>query len=176
MAKDNTFKGFFLDELRDLYDAENQLIKALPKMAESAVSEKLRSGFEHHLQQTKNHARRIEQIMEAFGESPKGKKCKGMNGIVNEGKEVMEEDFEGEVHDAALISQAQRVEHYEIAGYGSARTYAQLLGESQAAALLQQTLDEEKETNDKLTQLAQEINPEAVRESKTQVRAKASGM
>lgn len=175
MAKDNTFKGLFLDELRDLHDAENQLIKALPKMAESATSDELRSGIEQHLEQTKTHAQRIEQIMDALGESPKGKKCKGMTGIINEGKEVMDEDYEGEVHDAAIISAAQRVEHYEIAAYGSARTFAQLLGESQAASLLQQTLEEEKETDEKLNQLAQQINPEALRESGGRSRAKAGG-
>ncbi|HUK47546.1 MAG TPA: ferritin-like domain-containing protein [Terriglobales bacterium] len=148
----------FVDQLRDLYDAENQLIKALPKMAEAANSDELREGIEEHLEQTKGHAQRIEQIFENLGEKTKAKKCKGMEGVIKEGSEVLEEDMDPDVKDAAIIAAAQRVEHYEIAGYGTARTYASLLGEREAASLLEQTLQEEKETDAKLTQLAEEIN------------------
>jgi len=158
---DDTLKTLYVDELRDLLDAEEQLIKAIPKMAEASASDALRSGFEQHLEQTKNHAARIEQILEALGEAPKGKKCKGMQGIVAEGKEMLDEDFEGALMDSAIISAAQRVEHYEIAAYGCVREYAKLLGESEAVSLLEQTLEEEKETDQKLTELARTINPEA---------------
>jgi ferritin-like metal-binding protein YciE len=148
----------FVEQLRDLYDAENQLIKALPKMAKGANSEELRQGFEEHLEQTKGHAQRIEQIFEQLGEKAKGKKCKAMEGLVKEGSETLEEDMNEAVKDAALIAAAQRVEHYEIAGYGTARTFANLLGEREAASLLEQTLEEEKETDAKLTELAEGIN------------------
>jgi ferritin-like metal-binding protein YciE len=158
---ETTLKELYIDELRDLYDAENQLIKALPKMAKAAQSEELRSGFEEHLEQTKGHAERIEQIFQTLGEPAKGKKCKGIQGIVTEGGETMEEDFEGAVMDAALIAAAQRVEHYEIAAYGSVRAFAQTLGETEAASLLEQTLNEEKETDAKLTELSETINSQA---------------
>jgi ferritin-like metal-binding protein YciE len=158
---DETLKTLYVDELRDLLDAETQLVKALPKMAESSTSSELRSGFEHHLEQTKTHAARIEQILEALGEAPKGKKCKGMQGIVAEGKEILDEDYEGELMDSAIISAAQRVEHYEIAAYGCVREYAQLLGESEAVSLLSKTLEEEKETDHKLPELAKTINQQA---------------
>lgn len=172
----------FVEQLRDLYDAENQLIKALPKMAEGANSEELRQGFEQHLEQTKGHAQRIEQIFEQLGEKAKGKKCKAMEGLVKEGAETLEEDMNEDVKDAALIAAAQRVEHYEIAGYGTARTYANLLGEDEAASLLEQTLTEEKETDAKLTQLAEGINvaadhesdQEGTKKSKTTTRKKSA--
>jgi len=151
----------FIDELKDIYSAENQLIKALPKMAKAATSDDLRAGFEEHLQQTKEHARRIEEICTELGEKPTGKKCGGMEGLIGEGKEMMDE-FEDDVLDAALISAAQRVEHYEIAAYGTVRTYAELLGHDRAVELLEQTLEEEKETDQKLTELAGAINVEAV--------------
>ena len=154
-------KELYVDELRDMLDAENQLIKALPKMAKESRSEQLRSGFEEHLEQTKTHANRLEQILEALGEAPKGKKCKGMQGIVAEGKEILGEDYEGALKDSAIISVAQRVEHYEIAAYGCVREYAQLLGENEAVSLLGKTLEEEKETDKKLTELAQTINLDA---------------
>jgi ferritin-like metal-binding protein YciE len=158
----NTLRELYLEELRDIYDAENQLIKALPKMAEAATSEDLRSGFEQHLEQTREHARRIERIFSNLGEKPTGKKCKAMQGLVAEGKEMIDdEDIEGEVKDAGLISSAQRVEHYEIAAYGTVRTYASILGEEDAASLLEQTLKEEKETDEKLSELAEGINAEA---------------
>jgi ferritin-like metal-binding protein YciE len=158
---EETLKTLYVDELRDLLDAENQLIKAIPKMAEASSSTELRSGFEHHLEQTRNHAKRLEQILELLGEAPKGKKCKGMQGIVAEGNEILDEDFEGALMDAGIISAAQRVEHYEIAAYGCVREYAQLLGETEAVSLIEQTLEEEKETDKKLTELAQTINREA---------------
>jgi ferritin-like metal-binding protein YciE len=161
----NNLKGLYVDELRDLYSSEQQLIKAVPKMAKAANSDQLRKGFQEHLEQTRVHATRLEQILTGLGEPVKGKKCKGMAGIVSEGGEMMSEDFEGALMDAALISAAQRVEHYEIAAYGAVHAYAELMGETEAASLLQQTLDEEKETNQKLTDLSQEINSEAFQAS-----------
>ena len=154
-------RELYVDQLKDLYDAENQLIKALPKMAEAATSDQLRSGFEQHLEQTREHAQRIERIFNSMGEKVKGKKCKGMNGLISEGKDVMGEDYDGELMDAALISAAQRVEHYEIAAYGTVRTFANILGEQEAVTLLEQTLEEEKETDEKLTELANNINLQA---------------
>jgi ferritin-like metal-binding protein YciE len=153
-------KDLYVDELKDLYNAENQLVKALPKMAKAASSEELRQGFEEHLEQTKGHVQRLEKIFQTLGESPKGKKCKGMEGLVEEGTEVMEE-FEGRVMDAALIGAAQRVEHYEIAAYGTACAFAEELGETEQASLLNETLEEEKETDKKLTKLADQINAQA---------------
>jgi ferritin-like metal-binding protein YciE len=153
-------KELFVDELKDLYSAENQLIKALPKMAKAATSDDLRAGFQEHLEQTKEHARRIEEICTELGEKPTGKKCAGMEGLIEEGKEMMGE-FEDDVLDAAMISAAQRVEHYEIAAYGTVRTYAELLGHDRAVELLEQTLGEEKETDQKLRELAGSINVEA---------------
>jgi ferritin-like metal-binding protein YciE len=157
----NNLKSLYVDELRDIYNSEQQLIKALPKMAKAANSEELRKGFEEHLEQTRQHATRLEQILSALGEPVKGKKCKGMAGIVAEGGEMMSEDFDGALMDAALISAAQRVEHYEIAAYGAVHAYSELMGESEAASLLQQTLEEEKQTNQKLTELSEQINSEA---------------
>ena len=154
-------KDLFIDELKDLYSAENQITKALPKMAKAATSPDLRKGFELHLEQTHGQIARLERIFEELGESPKGKKCHGMEGLLEEGKELMGEDAEPEVMDAGLISAAQRVEHYEIAGYGTVKTYAKLLGMSKAADLLEQTLNEEKETDTKLTGLSGKINVQA---------------
>jgi ferritin-like metal-binding protein YciE len=154
-------KELYIDELKDLYNAENQLVKALPKMAKAASSDELRQGFEKHLEQTKGHVQRLEQVFESLGESPKGKKCKAMQGLVEEGAEVMGEDFEGALMDAALIGAAQRVEHYEIAAYGTVCAFAEELGETEQASLLTETLEEEKETDEKLTELAQQINSEA---------------
>lgn len=154
-------RELYVEELKDLYNAENQLVKALPKMAKAASSDELRQGFEEHLEQTKGHVQRLEKIFQALGESPKGKKCKGMEGLVEEGSEVMKEDFEGALMDAALIGAAQRVEHYEIAGYGTVCAFAEELGETEQNSLLNETLEEEKETDDKLTQLAQQINAQA---------------
>jgi ferritin-like metal-binding protein YciE len=163
--KENTLKELYIDELRDIYNAENQLTKALPKMAKAATSEELRAAFDEHLEQTKGHVERLERIFKELGKKPTGKKCKGMEGLVEEGDEMIKEDeLEGEALDAGLISAAQRVEHYEIAAYGCVRTYANLLGEDDAAELLEQTLDEEKETDQKLTNLAEKINVEAEEE------------
>ena len=159
--QNSSLKELYVEELRDIYDAENQLVKALPEMAKAATSEELRSGFEDHLEQTKEHVRRLEQVLNEIGEKAKGKKCKGMQGLVSEGKEIIDEDFEDDVRDAALISAAQRVEHYEIAAYGTVRTYAEILGEQNAVSLLEKTLEEEKETDQKLTELAEGINVEA---------------
>jgi ferritin-like metal-binding protein YciE len=159
--QNSSLKELYVEELRDIYDAENQLVKALPEMAKAATSEELRSGFEDHLEQTKEHVRRLEQVLNEMGEKAKGKKCKGMQGLVSEGKEIIDEDFEDDVRDAALISAAQRVEHYEIAAYGTVRTYAEILGEQNAVSLLEKTLEEEKETDQKLTELAEGINVEA---------------
>ena len=157
----NRLKHLYVEELKDLYSAENQMVKALPKMIKAATSEDLRTGFEEHLEQKKGHVSRLEEIFEALEESPKGKKCKGMEGLIKEGGEMIEEDLAPEELDAGLISAAQRVEHYEIAGYGCVSTYAKLLGEDDAAALLRETLEEEKKTDEKLTQLAGSINLEA---------------
>src|ERR1700722_18799538 len=159
--KEEGLKGLYIDELRDIYSAENQLVKALPKMAKAAASDELRSGFEQHLEQTKGHVKRLEEIFNELDEKPTGKKCKGMQGLIEEGKEIIDEDLEDEVLDAGLISAAQRVEHYEIAAYGCVRTFATILGEDSAAELLEQTLEEEKETDKKLTELAENINLEA---------------
>src|SRR5713101_8150715 len=157
----NSLNELYVEELKDLFSAENQLVKALPKMAKAASSEELRQGFEDHLEQTKEHVARLEQIFESIGESAKGKKCLGMEGLVKEGAEIMGEDFDDEVMDAALISAGQRVEHYEIAAYGTVCAYADLLGLSAHASLLRQTLEEEKQTDQKLTELSKEINIEA---------------
>ena len=157
----NSLKELYVEELKDLFSAENQLTKALPKMAKASSSDELRQGFEEHLEQTQGHVQRLQQIFEQLGEKATGKKCLGMEGLVKEGAEVMGEDFEDAMMDAALISAAQRVEHYEIAGYGSVIAYAELLGESEQASLLKETLEEEKETDEKLTELAKEINAQA---------------
>jgi ferritin-like metal-binding protein YciE len=154
-------KELYIDELKDLYNTENQLVEALPQLARAAASDELRQGFEEHLDQTKGHVERLEKIFEMLGESPKGKKCKGMEGLIEEGSEVMEEDYEGNLLDAALIGAAQRVEHYEIAGYGTVRSLAETLGETEHVSLLDETLSEEKETDEKLTELARQINAEA---------------
>src|SRR5882724_2523828 len=156
-----SLKDLFVDELKDLYSAENQILKALPKMIKKASSKELKSGFEQHLKETQVHVERLEKIFQELDESPRGKKCKGMEGVIADGKELMEEDANPEVMDAGLIGAAQHVEHYEIAGYGCVRTYAELLGHSNFASLLQKTLDEEKATDEKLTKLAQNVNVEA---------------
>ena len=155
---DKGLKELYIDELKDLYSAENQLVRALPKMAKGAASDELRQGFEEHLEQTKDHVQRLEQIFEALGENPKGKKCKGMEGLIEEGSEVLEDDYEGNILDAALIGAAQRVEHYEMAGYGTVRAMAEVLGENKHVSLLTKTLEEEKETDERLTQLAKTAN------------------
>ena len=155
-------KELYTEELKDIYNAENQLVKALPKLAKAASSDELRQGFEEHLKQTKGHVERLEKIFQMLEESPKGKKCAGMEGLVKEGSEVMEEGLEGAVLDAALIGAAQRVEHYEIAAYGTVIAFAETLGEDKHVPLLEATLSEEKETDEKLTGLAGQINQEAL--------------
>ena len=154
-------KELYIDELKDLYSAESQLVKALPKMAKAASSDELRQGFEEHLEQTRGHVERLEKVFKTLGESPKGKTCKGMQGLIEEGAEVIEEDFKGSLMDAALIGAAQRVEHYEMAAYGTVCAFAKELGESAQAELLSETLEEEKETDEKLTELAEQINTDA---------------
>ena len=159
----DSLQKLYTDELKDLYSAEKQILQALPRMAKKASNAQLRAAFEEHLEVTKKHVERLDTIFERLERSPRGKKCKGMEGLLEEGKEMMQEDMEPEVLDAALISAAQKVEHYEIASYGTVRTYAQLLGEDADARLLQQTLDEEGDADKKLTQLAESsVNVEAL--------------
>ena len=162
----NTLQKLYTDELRDLYNAENQLLKALPKMAKAASSEELKEAFEKHLEQTKGHVKRLEQVFEELDEKPKGKTCRAMKGLIEEGSEILQQDGEESILDAGIIVAAQKVEHYEIASYGSVRTFAHLLGQNKAAELLQTTLDEESETNELLNRLATStINPEALMET-----------
>jgi ferritin-like metal-binding protein YciE len=156
-----SLRDLLVDELRDLHNAENQLIKALPKMAKAASHDELKEGFEEHLEQTREHVDRLERCFKLLGMAAKGKKCHAMEGLVEEGKEAIEEDAPDAIRDAKLIGAAQRVEHYEIAAYGTARAFAQTLGETKVADLLQETLDEEGETDKKLTALAETINEEA---------------
>ena len=159
-----SLRDLYVEELKDLYSAENQILKALPKMAKKASSDELRAAFEEHLEITRSQVERLETIFDDLERSPKGKRCKGMAGLIEEGSEMMKEDAEPEVLDAALISAAQRVEHYEIAAYGTVRTYAERLGLDKHSRLLQQTLDEEGEADKKLTQIAESsVNPDAQR-------------
>ena len=151
-----SLQDLYVDELKDLYSAENQLLKAIPKMAKAASAPELRTAFEDHLEETRGQVRRLEQIFKQLDASPKGKKCKAMEGLIEEGKEVMDE-AQPPVLDAALIAAAQRVEHYEMAGYGCVRAFARLLGYDNAAELLQETLDEEGAADKKLTELAETI-------------------
>jgi ferritin-like metal-binding protein YciE len=162
MALDS-MQDLFLNELKDVLNAEKQLVQALPRMAKAAQSPQLRQAFNKHLRETEGHVERLERIFKSLGETPRGKACKGMQGLVEEGKEILQEDGAPEVIDAALISAAQRVEHYEIAAYGCLRTYAQLLGNKDADRLLQQTLAEEEATDKALTALGEGgINQAAV--------------
>ncbi|MGH9377683.1 MAG: ferritin-like domain-containing protein [Terriglobia bacterium] len=152
--KYETLKDLYLDELRDIYDAENEIVKALPKMADAAASPQLRAAFEHHLQETKQHVTRLEQVFQGMGEKPKAKKCDGVRGILQEGEDLIGEKGDRAVRDAGLIAGAQRVEHYEMAVYGSLRTWAGQLANSRAVELLSETLNEEKEADHKLTEIA----------------------
>jgi len=157
-----TLRELLIEQCQDLYSAEQQIVDALPKMVETASSPELKSAFQQHLEQTKSHVMRLDQVFRSFPNIDKDDKtCKGMEGLLKEGKEMIKQDAEPEVKDAGLIAAAQRVEHYEIASYGCARTYAQLLGMSDVGRLLQQTLDEEGETDKKLTAIAERINVEA---------------
>ena len=149
-----TLEDLLHHELKDLYSAENQLVKALPKMAKAATNEELKAGFEEHLEQTRGHVERLEEIAGQIGKKLTGHKCKAMEGLVEEGAELIAEDAEDSVRDAGLIGAAQRVEHYEIAGYGTAKALALKLGHEDIAEILEQTLEEEKETDEKLTELA----------------------
>lgn len=161
-----------VDSLRDLYNAEKQIIRALPRMAKAASSEQLRSAFEDHLEATQNHAHRLEQVFQELDLPVRGKSCAGMHGIIEEGKEVIDEakGSDPDAIDAALIAAAQKVEHYEICGYGSARTYAQTLGLNRIADLLQETLDEESRTDKLLSELAEsQVNPTAVHAGESEV-------
>jgi ferritin-like metal-binding protein YciE len=154
----STLDELFLEQMRDLYDAENQLVDALPKMEASAHDPALKQGFATHLEETKRHVQRLETIFDSLDEDPEGKTCQAMKGLIKEGKEVIAEHATPEVKDAALIAAAQRVEHYEMAGYGAVRSFAEILGNEDAAKLLQETLDEEGDTNKKLIAAAGEIN------------------
>ena len=158
-----TLEKLYINELRDLYSAENQLLKALPKMAKGASSAELKEAFENHLAETETHVERLEQIFKDMEENPEGKTCRGMKGLIEEGSEILEEEGEDSVLDAGIIVAAQKVEHYEMAGYGSVRAFAQLLGQEEAAQLLQTTLDEESKANELLNQIAETtVNAEAV--------------
>lgn len=152
-----------IDELKDLYSAEKQITRALPKLAKAATSEDLKQAFLSHLEETKGHVARLEQIFQTLGKKPTGKTCVGMKGVLEEGSEVLEDTDKGVVRDAALISAAQRVEHYEMAGYGSVRDFAKLMGQGEIATLLESTLEEEKAADKKLTVISKQVNGEAKR-------------
>ena len=155
MPNMNTLNDLFIDELKDLYSAERQLLKAIPRMMKGTTSDELRSAFETHLEQTEGHVERLEQVFERIEASPRGKKCKAMEGLVEEGEEVLDMEGDGDVLDAAIIGAAQRVEHYEIAAYGTACAHAKALGYDDLASILGQTLQEEEETDKLLTQIAE---------------------
>lgn len=159
-----TLQTLYVSELKDLYSAEQQLVKALPKLVKNSETEELSEAFSNHLEETRNHVTRLEEIFESLGENPKGKKCVGMEGIVKEGAETIDE-FEGKVLDVGLIAAAQRVEHYEIAAYGSVCAYAKLLDRSDDLNLLKETLEEEKRADEKLTELSETVNQQAADES-----------
>ncbi len=161
MSKLTTPRDLLVQEIKELYSAESQLIKALPRMAKAAGNEELKNTFMRHLDETKRHTQRIEEIMTKLDESPRGRKCKAMEGLIEEGREVIESNTSPAIKDLALIAAAQKVEHYEIAGYGCARTLADLIGESELADTLQETLDEEGTTDKLLTEAAMGINIEA---------------
>lgn len=157
MPKIRTFEDLFIDELKDLYNAEQQLTRALPKMAKAASTPELKQAFETHLAETREQVHRLEQVFEEIGAAAKGKTCQAMKGLIEEGKELLDEGMENEVLDAGLIGAAQRVEHYEIAAYGTARTMAETLGHKKAVKLLDQTLREEKAADEKLTRIAESV-------------------
>jgi ferritin-like metal-binding protein YciE len=155
-----TLDNLLVQELKDLYSAENQITRALPKLIKATSSDDLRSAFEHHLKETEGHVKRLEKIFQILGSSPRGKTCNGMKGVLEEGSEVLDEIEEGSLRDAALISAAQRVEHYEMAGYGTVRSFAESLGQSEISQILEETLEEEKAADKKLTEISQKINSE----------------
>jgi len=157
-----SLRDLYLEELKDTYNAEQQILKALPKMEDAASHDELQRAFREHRQQTEEHVRRIERIFGSLDEKPRGRRCRGMEGIIDEGEEMLKDAKDGDTRDAALIAAAQRVEHYEIAAYGTLRSYARQLGRNQDADLLQQTLDEEGQTDQRLTQIAESrVNPDA---------------
>lgn len=156
-----SIEDLFLDELKDLYSAEKQITKALPKMVKAASTPELSKAFSSHLEETRGHVERLEKIFEILGKRGTGKTCEGMKGVLVEGSEALKEIGKGKVRDAALIAAAQRVEHYEIAGYGTVRSLAELLGKSNMAELLEKTLKEEKATDEKLTEISESVNEEA---------------
>ena len=163
--KVDTFEKLFVSELKDIYSAEKQITHALPKMAKAATSEALRTAFETHLEETKGQIERLDRVFEILEKSPTGKTCQAMKGLVEEGSETMEETTEGEILDSALIAAAQRVEHYEIAAYGTVRAMADTLGQKEISQLLQQTLDEEGNADKKLTQIAVSVSKQAHRQA-----------
>jgi ferritin-like metal-binding protein YciE len=166
-----TMDDLFLEQIEDLYDAENRLVKALPKMAEAATSQPLRHAFESHLEETRGHVRRLETIFRQLGKDPKSQTCEAMKGLIEEGEDIIDDVDNLALRDAGLIAAANRVEHYEIAGYGSAKSFAEKLGQQQAVSLLEQTLQEEKEADKKLTSIAESsVNDEAVRSTHAPVR------
>ncbi|MDP9039001.1 MAG: ferritin-like domain-containing protein [Acidobacteriota bacterium] len=158
-----TMQQLLLDELKDIYSAEKQITRALPKMAKGTTSKELKQAFETHLEETKGQIERLDQIFEILGKTPRGKTCHGMQGVLEEGAEMLDETEKGELRDAGLISAAQRVEHYEIAAYGCVRKYAELLGQKDVAKLLDQTLAEEKAADEKLTMLSEQVNSLALK-------------
>jgi ferritin-like metal-binding protein YciE len=162
--KIETMEDLFLEQVEDLYDAERRLVKALPKMAEASTSQALRQAFESHLLETEGHVGRLESIFRALGQDPKAQTCDAMKGLVSEGEDIIGDIEQSSLRDAGIIAAANRVEHYEIAAYGSARTFAQILGLNEAASLLEQTLQEERNADRKLTQIAESmVNDEALR-------------
>jgi ferritin-like metal-binding protein YciE len=176
MPETKTLHDAFIDELRDAYDAEKQLTKALPKLAKAAISAELRTAFENHLKETQGHVTRLEETFSSLGEKVRGKHCDGMAGIIEEGKSVMEEDFDDATMDACLIASGQRAEHYEMAAYGSLIAWARAMGHVEAAELLEETLEEEKAADEKLTAIAGGVNQEAARNAHPDDQAETDGM
>jgi ferritin-like metal-binding protein YciE len=162
----SSMEELLIDELKDIYNAEKQITRALPKMAKATTSTKLKEAFQSHLQETQGHIERLDKVFEILGKAPRGKTCHGMQGVLEEGSEVIEETEKSPLRDAALISAAQRVEHYEMAAYGSVRAYAKILGQNEVVNLLEQTLQEEKAADEKLTSIAGSVNSEASAASK----------
>jgi ferritin-like metal-binding protein YciE len=162
----SSMEELLIDELKDIYNAEKQITRALPKMAKATTSTKLKEAFQSHLQETQGHIERLDKVFEILGKAPRGKTCHGMQGVLEEGSEVIEETEKSPLRDAALISAAQRVEHYEMAAYGSVRAYAKILGQNEVVNLLEQTLQEEKAADEKLTSIAGSVNSEASTASK----------
>jgi ferritin-like metal-binding protein YciE len=160
--KFENLRDLYIKELQDLYDAEHQIIKALPKLIRASTTGSLTGALQDHLEQTKEHSIQIEELFSKFDEKPHAEKCKGMEGLLKEAEDMIKEDMDSEVKDAAIIAACQRVEHYEIAGYGCVKTYAHLLGDDHAASVLEKILGQEKEADQKLTSIAEEINVEAV--------------